>query len=475
MRPTASPRCAIAIGAVLCSLAPAAAQVTTGARGMTGAQGPPDTQAPKQAARTQKAATKQAALFAKTFDAHWQRLRDKYPYFELYGVDWQAERDAHRPRAVTAANPTEFAWELARLIAALPDPHVSFRPAMSTVKGRWSIPKMKAERVERRLIVTEWPAGNRPVPPKAFAGAKFAYPEIVKICGLAPSSSTDVLVAGPLGTSFDVRLRWPDATETTHKVRRAKHSNVPPPRLHFGKRWVVSGRVGSIGYLRIKTFNPKRATRGPDGKMTTMLRAALRELAHTKALILDLQANSGGLTAASDPFLGHLVERRLSYRWGNSGGRSRVIRPRTPRYRGRVVAIVDERSASGGEWAARILKDAGRATVIGGRTVGAEAAVHTSKGPDGSVLRFSAWPMTEPGVAPFQEKGIELDHPLPLTLADVRKHGYDAALAQIRRARFAKALEVLGAPAKRLDQLLALADSADAEHTQKKVRDASKR
>ena len=47
----------------------------------------------------------------------------------------------------------------------------------------------------------------------------------------------------------------------------------------------------------------------------------------------------------------------MSYRWGNSGGKSRVLVPRAWRYRAPVVAIGDEKSASGGEWAARILRD----------------------------------------------------------------------------------------------------------------------
>ena len=51
-------------------------------------------------------------------------------------------------------------------------------------------------------------------------------------------------------------------------------------------------------------------------------------------------------------FIGDLIEHRLSYRWGNTNGRSRVIRPQKPHYGGGIVAVVDEGSASGGEWAA---------------------------------------------------------------------------------------------------------------------------
>ena len=401
--------------------------------------------------------------FAETFDAHWQKLNDNYPYFDLYEVDWKAEREEHRLRATAAENPSEFAWELARMIGALPDPHVSFMPSIKTIKGKWSYPKLDIQFARDRILVTGWPEGQSPKVPASFAKSPHAYPEVVAIRGQACNEVANILAAGPLGTSFNVRLRWPDGSETDHELRRPKTSNLPPTKKHFGKRWLVTGRAGSIGYMRIKTFSPKKTTSGSSGKMTTMLRAALAKLRDTKGLILDLQGNGGGVVTASDPFLGNFLEEPISYRWGNSGGQSRVLTPRKPHYPGRIVVIVDGRSASGGEWAARILRDAKRATVIGGPTLGAEAAVGKSTGADGSVVRFSRWPMAEPGVKPFQATGVDLDHGIPLTVEAIRASGAKRAIAQVRRARYGKALEVLGAPAEDLDALVKLADAADAE------------
>ena len=398
-----------------------------------------------------------ATLYAETFDAHWEKLRDGYPYFELYGVDWEEERADHRPRAIAAADDNEFAWELARLFAALPDPHVSFIPAMSTIIGKWSYPPLDTKRIGRRSFVIGWPEDVQIEFPPAFADDPYAYSEITTVQGEAAGGTTDLLAAGPLGSTLTIGLRWPDGTETEHELSRPDMCNLPPPKKHFGEKWLVTGRIGNVGYMRIKTFDPKMGTLGPDGKMTTMLRAALRELDGTDSLIVDLQGNGGGVVAASDPFLGNLLKKSRSYKWGNSGG-TRVIRPRTPRYRGEIV---DARSASGGEWAARILRDAGRATVVGGRTAGAEAAVHTSTGADGSVVNFSAWPMVEPGVKPFQDVGIELDHALPLTIEDARAQGIERALENVRSARFAKALELLGAPASDLEALIQIAEAGD--------------
>lgn len=401
-------------------------------------------------------AQEEATDFGEVFDEHWETLRDKYPYFERYGVDWEAERADHRPRAVAAANATEFTWELARLLSVLKDAHTSYMPSVEVMNG-WSIPDLRTATMGGKSYVIGWRDARQAGAAPPFGEDPRAYPEILSVQGTSIGSGVEILAAGPVGSTFELRLRWADGHETDERVQRPDVCNVLPPERHFGERWLVHGRVGSIGYLRVRTFSPDRATLGPDGKMTTMLRAALKALGDTDGLILDLQGNGGGQVAASDPFLSNFLTKRQSYKWGNSGGKRRVLNPKSPRYRGEVVALVDERSASGGEWAARILRDAGRATVVGGPTMGAEAAVHESVASDGSTIWYSAWPMVEPGVASIQDVGVELDHAFPMTIEEVREHGYEAALERVRHRRFAKALELLGAPAADLEAFLAIA------------------
>jgi hypothetical protein len=84
---------------------------------------------------------------------------------------------------LAAANDTEFAWELARLISALPDPHVSFVPAITTIKDQWSAPDSNVQIVDRRLFVTHWGTTNAPEIPTAFKDDPFAYPEIISVRG----------------------------------------------------------------------------------------------------------------------------------------------------------------------------------------------------------------------------------------------------------------------------------------------------
>ncbi len=395
--------------------------------------------------------------YAALFDAHWQALRDGYPYFELYGVDWDAERHEHRPRAVLAADGTAFAWEMARMLSVLRDPHVSFIPSMQTVAG-WSRPEVRAERIGRRLYVVDWGPHRAPE-------GRDGVPELVAVQGTPIGCATEILAAGPVGTPVRLGLRWADGSESEHELRRPTRRNLPPPKEQFGERWVVSGRVGGIGYLRIKTFSPDRCAAESVSAMVATLRRHLEAMLDTRALILDVQRNGGGRVSASDPFLGHFLQRRRSYRWGNSGGSTRDVVPREPHYAGRVAVLVDERSASGAEWTARILRDAGRATTIGGTTAGAEAGVKKSVAADGSTLAYSRWPMAEPTVTPFQERGVTLDHAIELTIEAVREMGYDEAQEAVRRARLAKALTALGGESEILDAIVRMAAAAEGGET----------
>ena len=45
----------------------------------------------------------------------------------------------------------------------------------------------------------------------------------------------------------ELRVFWPDGTESDHELHRPEASNLPPPKKHFGDRWLVTGRVGAVG------------------------------------------------------------------------------------------------------------------------------------------------------------------------------------------------------------------------------------
>lgn len=405
----------------------------------------------------------QRSRFAEVFDSHWQQLAEGYPYFKLYKVDWQKAREEFRPRALAAENETEFTYVVIRMLALLPDSHNSYIPPVERWEKEgtpWSVPLIRTVSVEKRHFVIDWKEHPPAPPPARWKDQPHVYPEVISIEEVPLSPVVEILAAGPVGTTFTVELGWPGGERTNFEMRRPGKSNLPPPERNYQDKWLISGRVNDVGYLRVSTFSPKSCSLDTAKEMASALRKALRKLRGTRALILDVQNNGGGRVTASDPFLGHFLKQTARYRWGIEGER-RVIGARKPRYKGKVVVLVNGRSASGAEWAAKILRDAKRATVIGGTTSGAEAAVKTSKAADGSVLTFSHLSITEPGVRSFQHVGVELDHEISLTVEALRELGHAKAVESVRRARFAKALEVLEQDPEQVEALLQLAGPAE--------------
>jgi len=131
---------------------------------------------------------------------------------------------------------------------------------------------------------------------------------------------------------------------------------------------------GNIGYLRLDAFSV-------DSGAFDVLRNALRFLARTDALIIDLRENRGGSGALRQWLFSNLAE--------NPAGAASDMFTRTPsgfdstafeapraepgvHYRDRPVYILtSSRTASAGEWLAYDLKNVRRATLVGEVTAGA--------------------------------------------------------------------------------------------------------
>ena len=58
------------------------------------------------------------------FDVVWDEVANRYPHFELKGIDWSSVRVALRPRMTAASSGDEVEAVLTELLAALRDPHV---------------------------------------------------------------------------------------------------------------------------------------------------------------------------------------------------------------------------------------------------------------------------------------------------------------------------------------------------------------
>ncbi len=92
-----------------------------------------------------------------------------------------------------------------------------------------------------------------------------------------------------------------------------------------------------------------------------------------KSLVLDLRGNGGGLVVAIDMLVSWCVDRdvKIGIEKTRKGDEPETAKGRKDAYAGRIVVLVDSRSASASEVTARVMQIEKRGTVIGDRSAGA--------------------------------------------------------------------------------------------------------
>lgn len=91
-----------------------------------------------------------------------------------------------------------------------------------------------------------------------------------------------------------------------------------------------------------------------------------------KALVLDLRGNGGGLLDGLKALVGWTFDREIHVmtRVGRKGERREIARPKSKPFLGKLVVLVDSRSASAAECFARIVQLEKRGIVVGDRSSG---------------------------------------------------------------------------------------------------------
>ena len=163
----------------------------------------------------------------------------------------------------------------------------------------------------------------------------------------------------------------PAGGEPERRVIMAGPGGDDPARRNFGLR-KVEVLSGNIGYLEVAGFDE-----GPGAD--TAIASALRLLAHTDAVIIDLRRNGGGSGEMSHLLFSHFfdgtprptirVRDRLDGTDTVLSTLATVPGPRRPTVP--LYVLTSSRSASAAEEFAFVLANAGRATIVGERTAGA--------------------------------------------------------------------------------------------------------
>lgn len=172
-------------------------------------------------------------------------------------------------------------------------------------------------------------------------------------------------------------------------------------------------RPDNVGYIRITQFGEQTGAEFTDAVRNLMGGPS----GGMRGLILDLRDNPGGLVDSAidvlEPLLPPNTKVMSTRGRDNELLSSAYTQGSTVRFKGPVVVLVNENSASASEIIAGALKDTHRAVILGTRTFGKGIIQSVFDLHDGTGLRLTTEAYYLPGGSSIQDVGIEPDIVLP--------------------------------------------------------------
>jgi carboxyl-terminal processing protease len=233
-------------------------------------------------------------------------------------------------------------------------------------------------------------------------------------------------IRGPAGSTVDLVLQRGEQVVKVAVVRD------PISAVPAYARFIEPGVV----YARLYLF-----ARGAGRALGAALEALAAE-GPVRSIILDLRENPGGLVGEAvrvgglflppNTSLARVVDRVDGTSTLRTMGRP--LFPDTP-----LIILVDSRSASASEMIAGVLKELGRATIVGERTAGALGGAIEVALPEGG-MSVTVERIKTPSGTEIENIGVGPDAPVALTVADMER-GEDTQLQEALRTVHTEVLQ----------------------------------
>ncbi len=308
----------------------------------------------------------------RVFEDLWKIVDSNYLYDDFNGLEWDAIYLEYRARIESGLTNKEFYAAMDEMIYRLGDEHSVYLSPNQAAAEDLELSGNK-ESIDIGILSAEIPERSRlaivvvyPYSPAEEAGLK-PHDSILAVNGQAIHNQDGFqkdLFHGPEGTLLELTVQSPGEEPRQVQVERRRIKG-PVPISYLEMHTPQEKR---IGYLLLPTF----ADETIDEQVEEALRSLTAELP-LDGLILDTRQNSGGTDSVTSNILSfftrgslgffedrYLQQRDLSIIGADINGSTKLP----------LVVLISHDTISFGEIFAGVLKDAGRAYLIGDRTAG---------------------------------------------------------------------------------------------------------
>ena len=346
------------------------------------------------------------------FDGVVDAIDETYVYPDFNGIDWPATVAGRRADVEAGLETEAFYLEIQRMVEELGDEHSAFEPPVVAAAmqaelagtnefvgiGVSVMPEVEKEVAILMLVYPDSPAEQ--------SGLR-AHDSVIAVDGLPVVVAGELLMdrmRGPACSAVRLTVRSPGESPRDVLILRQRIAGGLPVE----SRLVTTSDGSRIGYIMLPSFF--------DQTIPGKVEAALTELGPLDGLILDNRLNHGGSRTVLEAVLAFFTSGTLGTFESRNGSRPLTI-DAGPVHNSQtvpLVVLVSEETASYAEVFAGVLKDSGRASLVGEATFGNVETLHAYHFEDGSVL-WIAEETFDPAVSHADWEAIGI-------IPDVRAH-----------------------------------------------------
>ncbi|HYL99378.1 MAG TPA: S41 family peptidase [Blastocatellia bacterium] len=358
-----------------------------------------------------------------TFDIVWRTVKEKHFDPTFGGVNWDKVRQDYLTRLDAVKNDMELYTLLQQMLGELHESHFAIIPPENVLdnesrEARGEI-GVDIRAIEGQMVITRVKAGSS----AEKAGLKPGF-GLVRVGGAAvgaiiervaktkqseslkPLYETRAVLSrvnGDPGTN--VKILYQDGENEPHEITIERTEikdemseaigNFPAQFFEFEAKRLRGG----IGYIRFSIFVPAIRERVVN---------AIRSMSNAPGIIFDLRGNPGGLGALASGIAGLLEtsDTSLGKMQMRVGFQNFAVFHQPSPYRGRVVVLIDELSASTSEVMAAGLQAIHRATVVGTPSAGAALPSFFQKLPTGALFQYAIADFRTPDGTLIEGRGV---------------------------------------------------------------------